>query len=283
VRHAAIRGLVPAAQLRAAYTQEEARSHAATLAGRPLGGLLFAVGPAVPFVVDALSFAAALAGSALARVPRRPPTSAVRVQQGMVREVAEVLRWIGHRPGLRALYFLLTALNLIGGAFMIPLIVLVGERGAGPAGTGAVLAGAGVGGVVGALAAPVVGRVLPVGRMMVAIVAVFGAAVAAMALPLGPWWPIVPLAVVTLVTPSINVVVNAVTARMVPQDMQGRTESVLVLVARGLAPLGPVLGGALAAGLGAAGALVLVGGALLSAAAVAAATGELRRFTEEAD
>jgi hypothetical protein len=56
---------------------------------------------------------------------------------------------------------------------------------------------------------------------------------------------------------------------------------VLVPEARGLAPLGPVLGGALAAGFGAAGALVLVGGALLASAAIAAATGELRRFAEE--
>lgn len=282
---AAIRGLVLPQQLRAAYTQEEARSHAARLAGPPLGGLLYGIGAVVPFLVDAVTFAVALAGAALAQVPRRPPAEPSDAdrprRRGMHREVGEALGWLWRQPGLRALYPLLTALNLIGGAFTIPLIVLVGDRGAGPAGTGAVLAGAGIGGLVGALAAPVVGRLLPVGAMMVAITAVFGASVAAMALPLGPWWPIVPLVVLSLSTPSINVVMDAVTARLVPQDMLGRMQSVLHTVARGLAPLGPVAGGALAAGLGAAGALLVVGGALLLAAALAAATGELRRFVED--
>jgi hypothetical protein len=111
--------------------------------------------------------------------------------------LGEALAWPWHRRGLREVYGVLTALNLLGGAFMIPLIVLVGERGGGALGTGTVLAGAGIGGLVAALGSTLIGRLLPVGAMMITIVAVFGAAVAAMALPFGPWWPMVPLIVIT--------------------------------------------------------------------------------------
>jgi hypothetical protein len=101
-----------------------------------------------------------------------------------------------------------------------------------------------------------------------------------MALPWGPWWPLVPLVVINLSTPSINVVLGAVTDRLVPEHMLGRMNGVFLVVARGLAPLGPVLGGALAAGVGAAAALVVVGAVLLVTAAVAGANRDLRRFTD---
>ncbi|WP_433558701.1 MFS transporter [Pseudonocardia xinjiangensis] len=291
VRYAAIRGLVPVAQLRTAYMQEESRSHAARLAGPPLGGLLYGLAPAVPFVVDTVTFVVALVSGVLAKVPRRPGrASAVPSDDGpgseptrpsMRREVGDALAWLWHRRGLREVYGVLTALNLLGGAFMIPLIVLVGERGGGALGTGTVLAGAGIGGLVGALGSTLIGRLLPVGAMMITIVAVFGTAVAAMALPFGPWWPMVPLIVIALSTPSINVVVSAVNAQLVPEDMLGRMNGSLTTVARGLAPLGPVLGGALAATLGAAGTLVVLGAALVLTAAGAATSPELRRFTGE--
>ncbi|GIH97427.1 MFS transporter [Planobispora siamensis] len=68
----AIRGIVPSGQLHAAYAQEEARTHAAGLIGPPLGGLLYGLGRAVPFAVDALTFLAATFFYALAKVPRHP-------------------------------------------------------------------------------------------------------------------------------------------------------------------------------------------------------------------
>nr|BFE82900.1 hypothetical protein GCM10020093_055010 [Planobispora longispora] len=71
-RDTAIRGIVPVGQLHTAYAQEEARTHAAGLIGPPLGGLLYGLGRAVPFVVDALTFLAATLCYALAKVPRRP-------------------------------------------------------------------------------------------------------------------------------------------------------------------------------------------------------------------
>nr|BFE82898.1 hypothetical protein GCM10020093_054990 [Planobispora longispora] len=89
----------------------------------------------------------------------------------------------------------------------------------------------------------------------------------------------IPLAFITLTTPSLNVVLNVVIARMVPEGMLGRMGAVLNMGGTGLKPLGPALGGALAAALGGAAALVVLGGLLGLTAALAALSRELRGFT----
>ncbi|MBB5084048.1 MFS transporter [Nonomuraea endophytica] len=293
VQGTAIRGVVPSGQLHSAYAQEEARTHAAGLLGPPLGGLLYGLGRAVPFVVDTLTFLAATLFYAFAKVPRRPAdeprTSAGggggerrAIRRDMRREAAEAVAWLWRRHGLREVTAAVMVLNLLGGAFLIPLIVLVGERGGDAVITGTVLAGLGIGGLAGALLSGRISRLLPPGRLLPAVVTVFGAALAATALPWGVWWPMVPLVFITLSTPSLNVVMNVVVTRMVPEAMLGRMGAVLSMSAMALKPLGPVLGGALAAALGGAASLIVLGGLLGLTAAVAALSPQLRQFTGEA-
>ncbi|QFY11470.1 MFS transporter [Nonomuraea phyllanthi] len=292
VQDTAIRGIVPTTQLHSAYAQEESRTHAAGLIGPPLGGLLYGLGRAVPFVVDTITFLAATIFYILAKVPRRPanqsPASSREdgeerhpVRRGMRREATEAITWLWRRRGLREVTAAVMVLNLLGGAFLIPLIVLVGERGGGALTTGTVLAGLGIGGLAGALLSGRISRLLPPGRLLLVVLTVFGAALAATALPWGPWWPMVPLVFITLSTPSLNVVLNVVIARMVPVEMLGRMGAVLSMGGTALKPFGPVLGGALAAALSGAVALVVLGGLLGATAAVAALSRELRRFTGE--
>ncbi|AQZ61965.1 MFS transporter [[Actinomadura] parvosata subsp. kistnae] len=282
VQETAIRGIVPPGQLHAAYAQEEARTHAAGLIGPPLGGLLYGLGRAVPFVVDTLTFLAATLLYAFAKVPRRPAASPREAERrSMRKEAAEAVAWLWRRRGLREVTAAVMVLNLLGGAFLIPLIVLVGERGGDARVTGAVLAGLGIGGLAGALLSGRVSRLLPPGKLLPAVVAVFGAALAATALPWGAWWPMIPLVFITLSTPSLNVVMNVVIARMVPEAMLGRMGAVLSMGGMALKPLGPVIGGALAAALGGAGALVVLGALLGLTAAAAVLSRELRHFTGE--
>ncbi|TDC06654.1 MFS transporter [Nonomuraea longispora] len=290
VRDTAIRGIVPTSQLHGAYAQEESRTHAAGLIGPPLGGLLYGLGRAVPFVVEALTFLAAALFYILAKVPRRPSDPSQTstredseephlTRRGMRREATEALMWLWHRRGLREVTAAVMVLNLLGGAFLIPLIVLVGERGGSALTTGTVLAGLGIGGLAGALLSGRISKLLPPGRLLPAVLTIFGAALAATALPWGAWWPMVPLIFITLSTPSLNVVLNVVIARMVPEAMLGRMGAVLSMGGMALKPFGPVLGGTLAAALGGAAALVILGGLLGLTAAAAALSRELRHFT----
>ncbi|MFI7104877.1 MFS transporter [Nonomuraea sp. NPDC050227] len=288
----AVRGIVPTSQLHSAYAQEESRTHAAGLAGPPLGGLLYGLGRAVPFVVDTITFLAATIFYALAKVPRRPANESRTstredgeeqppIRGGMRREAVEAITWLWRRRGLREVTAAVMVLNLLGGAFLIPLIVLVGERGGSALTTGTVLAGLGIGGLAGALLSGRIGKLLPPGKLLLVVLTVFGAALAATALPWGAWWPMVPLVFITLSTPSLNVVLNVVIARMVPEEMLGRMGAILSMGSMALKPFGPVLGGALAAALGGAAALVILGGLIGMTAAIAALSRELRGFTGE--
>lgn len=292
VRDTAIRGIVPTSQLHSAYAQEESRTHAAGLIGPPLGGLLYSLGRAVPFVVETITFLAATLFYALAKVPRRPANlSQTSIQEdggeqhpirrGMRREAAEAITWLRRQRGLREVTAAMMVLNLLGGAFLIPLIVLVGERGGSALTIGTVLAGLGIGGLAGALLSGRISKLLPPGRLLSVVLTVFGTALVATAFPWGAWWPMVPLVLITLSTPSLNVVLSVVIARMVPEEMLGRMGAVLSMGGMALKPFGPVLGGALAAALGGAVALVVLGGLLGVTAAVAALSRELRRFTGE--
>ncbi|WP_219418405.1 MFS transporter [Pseudonocardia nigra] len=283
-RTTSIRAVVPVAQLPLAYMQEESRAHAARLVGPPLGGLLYGLGRAVPFVADTVTFLVALLCSIGAKVPRRPAgEERAQAKRSMRRDAGEAIAWLWHQRGLREVCAAVMVLNLLGGAFLIPLIVLVADRGGDAVTTGTVLAGAGIGGLIGALLSHRTGALLPPGKLLITVVTLLGAAFAAMTIPLGPWWPMVPLALFTLSAPALNVVMDVVIARMVPEGMLGRMDAILTIVSRGLAPLGPVLGGGLAALLGGSGALLVIGGLLLLTAAGAAAVGELRRFTGAAD
>lgn len=289
-RTVAIRSVVPPEQLRPAYAREEARAHAARLAGPPLGGLLYGISRGLPFVAEAVSFVLVFVCSAAAKVPRFPNRAqaegdeqAPAPKKRMHQEAGEAFGWLWRQAGLRELSFAAMALNLLGSAYIIPLIVMVGERGGNSLNTGTVLAGIGIGGLIGALTSNRLGGLLPPGRLIIAVLGLFGASLLLMTLPFGSWWPMVPLALISLSTPALNVVMNVVLSRMTPDDMLGRVDAVLTLAQRGLSPLAPVLGGLLAAWFGGAVAIVVIGCALLGAVVLAWSSRALRSYTGEAE
>ncbi|GLY46374.1 MFS transporter [Lentzea sp. NBRC 102530] len=266
-RTSAIQAVVPPEQLTHAYAQEEARGHAARVAGPPLGALLMAAGRSLPFVVDALTYAVAAACAWFAKIPAR---TAAKPRQRMRHDLKDAGRWLWRQTGLRNLTVVFLVLNLLGGASMLPVFALVADRGGSSLDTGLVIAGIGVGGVLGSLLAPRV--TLAPGPLMIAVLTVFGVCTLAMALPFGVFWPFVPLAVTAVVTPLINVSVSAVQSVLVPPDMMGRLDAVSTLAARVLTPVSPALGGFLAGTVGGAAALLAFGALILVTALVAAFT-----------
>ncbi|MEV0730566.1 MFS transporter [Polymorphospora sp. NPDC050346] len=272
----AIRAVVPAEQLPVAYAQEESRLHAASLAGPPLGGLLFNLGRVFPFLVDAVTYAVSMVCIVLADVPRHPATVHPPKRSKVHRDIAEAGRWLWRQRGIRAALSMSLAANLVANSLLIPVVVVVGDRGGDSTTTGVVLAGLGIGGLFGAMMSARIGRMLPAGKLMLAVVTFFAVAVCLVTLPFGRYWPVVPLALAMVAVPAINVVLQVIVATTVPDDMMGRLVSLLGVVSMGLAPLGPVLGGGLAQYTGGVSALLLLGVVLLAACALAALSPALR-------
>ncbi|HEY2957481.1 MAG TPA: MFS transporter [Actinomycetota bacterium] len=124
------------------------------LAGPPLGGLLFAAAAAVPFLLDAGSFAAAavliavLRGRFQVERPAAAPPTTLRA------EIAEGVRWLWRNRLLRILALALGLMNLTLTATESILVLFAQERlGLGPVGYGALLSSIAVGGIAASLVA----------------------------------------------------------------------------------------------------------------------------------
>ncbi|MFT3944785.1 MAG: MFS transporter [Ancrocorticia sp.] len=284
-RDVAIRGVVPGVQLRTAYSREEARQHGARLLGPALGGALYTLNVFLPFIFDTVSFFVAWLCTVGARVPRRPitPTNTeaeVREDEprGMVSSAHAAFIWLVRKKGLREVILVIMGMNLLGGMSYIPMIAHLGSLGSDASTTGFVLSAIGVGGLIGALASGRLTSRIPPGMLAISVPAVFGVCLLLASLPLPPMVVAVPLVVFSVTTPALNIASQAVTAEMVPHDMLGRVGGLITVVARGLAPIGPLVGGILTDQIGGGPTLAIAGAGLVLLAFVALSSRALREF-----
>jgi MFS family permease len=265
----AVRAVVPARQLPGAAGAQTGRLAAVELVAPTLGGALFGVARALPFLVDAVSYAFSTVSLLAMRGPfqeaREPDRSPLRAR------LAEGFRFLwGHRF-LRTCAFLFGLANFIGVGVLFAVVVLGQRQGLSGGQTGLLISVFGGCVLLGSFLAPLVSRVLSVRAVLL--------------LELWTWlgcglfliWPnVYVLAAGTLPTalaiPSTNSVVHGYRMAMTPDRMLGRVESIWRTISLLLTPLGPLVAGVLldavaaraAIGLFAAVALVLVVWGVLS-------------------
>lgn len=237
--------IVPESMLhRANGNQYTVTNVAANFVGPPVGGLLFAVAMALPFGLDAVSFA--VSAVLVATLPRRPV--APRPRRGAV---AQGLRWLaGHRL-LRTLAMLL-AVNTFCFQLGNVTLVLLATRTLrlSTREFGVLLAAGAVGGVVGGLvSARLAARIGALPALLAALVAnvfLFEAiGVSPDAVTLGA-----SLAANGLATTVWSVVTVSLRQQLVPADLLGRVNSAYRMLGWGLIPLGAIAGGFVAQAFG---------------------------------
>ncbi|HSV65998.1 MAG TPA: MFS transporter [Mycobacteriales bacterium] len=273
---ASLPSLVSGEQLGTALAMNSARASLGQLTGTAAGGFLFALGRSVPFAVDAITHTMAFVGLAFLRVPRRevPPAPA----RHLGREIATGLRWVWEHRHIRVMLLCAVVLNLSFSAFYLIIIVLAQARGV-PAGEiGIMAAMLGVGGVLGALAAPYLSRVV---SPYVSIIMVF--------------WVVTVLAPVALVVydgylmgllfaammflvPAANTTIMTQQLLLTPDELRGRLASVMGVVGGVAAAAGPALGGLLMQAVTDRPAVLLCAGGMALAAVLATASPTLRGF-----
>jgi predicted MFS family arabinose efflux permease len=259
----ALRQLVAPEQLGEAVARNESRMFGAMLAGPPLGGLLFGIGRAVPFVVDAVSYAI----SAITKLLIRTELQEARVDGG-VGDAREGLRWLWQRPFLRNCMLLFAGSNPIFTGLYLLVVVLAKRHGASSALIGLMLGIAAAGGLVGALLAPafqrrLTARVALVGESWALALSIPLLLVVHEALLIG-----VIMAAAELITPVTNSFVVGFRVALAPDRLQGRVQAASTLVSFSAGWLGPLVVGVLLQGAGeSATILVLTGWALMLALA----------------
>ena len=267
----ALPALVPADLLsRANGNQQVVLTIGETFAGPPLGSALFAVRAALPFGLDAVSFAGSAA--LLAGLPRTAQSRMTqpRSEQRMRAQIAEGVRWLaGHRL-LRTVALLLGVSNFSSQMGQATLVLLATQTlHVGTRGYGLLWTAAAIGSVLGGLVNPAITRRLGLLRSLTVAMATFAAVDAGIGL--APDFAVAAalMACNGFFVTMWNVVTVTLRQRIVPAELLGRVNSVYRMLGWGLMPLGALAGGfiAHAAGLRAA---YIVGGVLSGAALLAA-------------
>jgi predicted MFS family arabinose efflux permease len=268
----AIRAVVSEEELPTAYSQNQARQHIASLLGAPLGGLLYAVRAWAPFLVDAVTYGVSCFTLSRLRTDLRPkPREGAPVSPR--EQVKEGFRFIWHQPFFRTLLVWSGLCNLLVNACFFVVTMRLIRDGYPPAQIGLVSTAAGIGGILGALAAPSLINRTRTGVLTVAVAWMC-------VLPLLPlvWWS-TPLAACTsvffllLLNPAGNAGIGSYRAAMTPDDLQGRVGSAMAFVSMGVMPFAPLVGGWMLSDLGGSLAIAL----LVCATALAALVPTLSR------
>lgn len=234
--------------------------------GPPLGGLLFGLAVAVPFGIDALTFAGAALVMGMMTGSYRPvvPQSTSGDPPTMRASLAEGIRWLWNHRLLRTLAIVSTALgtaSFIGNAIFV--IFATDTLGLSEFGYGVLLVPGALGGIAGSLIAPRFNR-YPLQRTLPVAVLGSGVSTWLMAATTSPVLVGV-LSGVSLASVMVwNVLTVALRQRLIPDEMLGRVGATYrFLVFLGM-PFGALLGGVIAEAYGVRAAIFISGAALVA-------------------
>lgn len=273
----AIQQIVPPHQRLPALSKLEARGRLATLLGQPLGGLTFGLGRWIPFLIDLLSYIVSLITVLLISQKLKPEPTNER--KGIVDEMVVAVRWLWKQRLLRDMILLISFSNLLFQVLVLVLLVEAKNQAASSMATGLMIAGSGLGGILGSLAAPWVRQ-----RTSLALMTIGATWVWALLMPL--------VAVVhnlyalgcifglmAFAGANWNVAIGTFRLEITPAQMLGRVGSAMGLVAAGALPLGSLLGGYLLERWGLQVTVLWLIGAMLLLACIATRSLVLRRGT----
>jgi hypothetical protein len=238
----AFRSVVPASQLPAAASTVQARSAIVRLSAPPVGGALFAVARALPFLADAVSYAFSTASVLLMRT--RFQEERDRGTATLLQQFAEGILYFARIPFLRATIAMIAVSNFTVAGVQFGVIVLGKREGLSSAAIGGFVALVGATTLAGSLASPLFRRFLSLNAIMLSEL---WAAVGYVAFLV---WPNIyvlagAFALQAFCFPNTDSAVAAYSYALIPDRLIGRAmaaSSTLRVVA---APLGPLAAGLL--------------------------------------
>jgi MFS family permease len=237
-QRASLKQLVPAEHLPHASALNQRREYGALLLGTPLGGAIYGLARSAPFVVDAVTYALSFLSVLSIRDPlneeRIPATQARKLHA----EIAEGVRWLWREPFLRANSLLVLASDLTVNSLYLVVVVLARRHGASPALVGAMLLFLGLGGIIGTLIAPRLMRTLPLNAGIYATLIAITALLPVIAFVRDPILLGVLYGAMFIAYPTWGAGLSAYRAERIPDNLQGRVQSVFTILSLGAVPFG---------------------------------------------
>ncbi len=276
---AAIPVIVRDDQLEAAWAGVEGRQFAAGIAGPPLGGILYGLGRAIPFVGDAFSYAISVLSSVGLRGDFSPLSGE---RKGLWREAVEGLRFIWNDRLLRAVVTHAPLINFALSGILYSLVIGLRVNGVSATVIGLSEAVISIGGILGAIMASRLQK--RAGFYLLLVLLTLGGSLfmglASFILP-SPL-AVIPLAVPVVLSPAANAGLFAALFRRTPKELQGRVNNSLLQLATGLAALAPLLAGVVVESLSASWAMGIFAAVLALSGVGIVVTPALRQVSAEA-
>ncbi|MET9965936.1 MFS transporter [Streptomyces sp. NPDC006356] len=266
--------IVPVALLSTAVAHNEARSRGAALAGPPLGGMLFGIDRAIPFLADAVSYVAASIGLLFIRSDlqnqTKPPS------EPLWQATIAGLRWVWRHPLIRAAILLIAVSNLVFQALILILVVLAQHHGATPTAIGTMLGIYSGGGLAGALAASRLHRHFTPKTVIVGVNWIWAALLPLFAFTSNPLLIGAIGAATAFIGPLWNVVIITYMTALVPNELLGRVTSAAMTLSWGVMPVASLGAGCLLSTLGPVGSVFVLATVMLITAVIATASPAVR-------
>ena len=245
-----------------------------TLAGPPLGGVLFQVGRALPFLADGVSYAFSIGSLLWMRTPfqerRERDTAPLRVQ------IREGIAFLWGHAYLRTSALIFAGDNFVFQGLFLALIVVSKRHGLSSGTIGALIAVFGGTSLVGSLVAPRIAKVFSIRSIM--LVNQWGNALFLLVLfdptPYVLFACVLPVA---FLSPALNAVVIGYRTAVTPDHLVGRVSSVARNIALLAQPLGPLVAGLLLGAFSDRLTILVLGGICVALAVVSTVSPSIRR------
>lgn len=228
-------------QLTSAVAQNSVIDSVSGMIGPSFGGILYGLGRAIPFLTDTISYIVSVVSLFFIKAQFQEKRSVEPLH--LWKEIGEGLSWLWHNPVMRFIALLTSGLILPVSGYGLIIIVLAQMQHATSFEIGLILAGGGVGSIVGAVIVAPLRRRFSFGKMMIGsswlwVLTWLFFAIAPNPLLLG-----IATALSFIVVPIYMSVQFGYRLSIIPDHLQGRVNSVFRLIAFGSEPIGLALTG----------------------------------------
>ncbi len=230
-------------QLPTAAAQGMVIDSVSELIGPSIGGVLYSIGRAIPFLTDAISYGASVVSLFLIKVQFQEERDLAPLH--LLADIKEGLSWLWKQPLLRFLALLTGGMIAPVIGYSLILIVIAQSQHASAFTIGVIFACGGIGSILGAFLVPLLQKRFSFGQLMIGSTWIWALTWLLFAFAPNPLVLGIVTALSFIIVPIFLSVQFGYRLALIPDHLQGRVNSVFRLIAYGSEPIGIAVTGIL--------------------------------------
>lgn len=271
---ASLRKIVGKKFVSAATAQNSATEGIAAFVGPSLGAFLYQIGRGVPFLIDTLSYIVSVFSLFMIKINFQEEREEDKMN--IKKELLEGIRWVLNNKVVRFMAFLNAGVSFVLADIFLIIIVLSKEQHISTLQIGMIASIAAVGGVIGSVVGGRIQKRFSVGKVIIA--SGWAQAFLWLLYIFAPNFIVIGIitAAITLINSVWAVVQISYRVKLIPDELQGRVNSVFRFTVYSVMPLGMILTGLLLQTFGAKVTIVIFFFALIVFALIASINKDLK-------